>query len=159
HDIGWLPLGSSTAIVAGVATVASFSPAWRATLLSPMVAIRNEPGSIRQVAHRHIRRSMHQLSHAFSSADESPLVSDGTLLAEFIAAARSADSFTEALSVALTTLCSRLRVESALLLEKRSQQEYKCAAAAPNLASPHCSLPADGFLVNRLRAYPFPLAF
>ena len=41
-----------------------------------------------------------------------------TLLTEFVAAARAADSFDEALQSALSTLCERLGVESAVLLEK-----------------------------------------
>ncbi|MPY90546.1 MAG: FtsX-like permease family protein [Luteitalea sp.] len=56
HDLGWLPFVSSTAIVVGVAIVASFVPAWRATLLSPMVAIRDEPGSVWQSARQRILR-------------------------------------------------------------------------------------------------------
>src|SRR5260370_26752753 len=39
------PFLFSTAAVAGLTAIACFFPAWRATLLSPMVAIRNEPGS------------------------------------------------------------------------------------------------------------------
>ncbi|HMF95514.1 MAG TPA: ABC transporter permease [Vicinamibacterales bacterium] len=41
HDVGWLPFVVSTAITAGVAVAASWFPAWRATRLSPMVAIRD----------------------------------------------------------------------------------------------------------------------
>jgi putative ABC transport system permease protein len=39
-DLGWLPFVASTAFVAGVATIASLFPAWRASTLSPMSAIR-----------------------------------------------------------------------------------------------------------------------
>jgi len=39
-----------------------------------------------------------------------------TLLTEFVAAARAADSFDDALRSALATLCRRLGVESAALL-------------------------------------------
>ena len=41
HGIGWLPFAASTAIVAVVAIAASSFPAWRATRLSPMVALRS----------------------------------------------------------------------------------------------------------------------
>jgi len=41
HDVGWLPFVFSTAITAGVAIAASWFPAWRATRLSPMSAIRD----------------------------------------------------------------------------------------------------------------------
>jgi putative ABC transport system permease protein len=41
HEVGWLPFVVSTAVTAGVAAAASWFPAWRATRLSPMVAIRD----------------------------------------------------------------------------------------------------------------------
>ena len=44
---GVLPFAVSAAIVALIALASSLFPAWRATLLSPMVAIRNEPSSMR----------------------------------------------------------------------------------------------------------------
>ena len=58
--------------------------------------------------------------------------------------------------MALTTLCDRLGAESAMLLEKTAQ-EYRCTAAAPESTPSDDSLPADGFLLRRLKAYPFPL--
>jgi predicted permease len=159
RDLGWLPFLSSTAIVAGVASVASFSPAWRATFLSPMVAIRNEPSSTWQSALGTIQHAMQEVSQAFSITDVAPVVSAGTLLTEFVAAARGASSFADALRMALATLCGRLGAESAMLLEKGSGQDYRCTAATGDPASSSCSLPGQGFLVNRLNAYPFPLPF
>jgi ABC-type lipoprotein release transport system permease subunit len=44
-DLGWLPFVTSTAVVTAIALIASFIPAWRATLVTPMVAIRDEPSS------------------------------------------------------------------------------------------------------------------
>ena len=40
-DVGWLPFVLATVVTAGVAIAASWFPAWRATRLSPMVAIRD----------------------------------------------------------------------------------------------------------------------
>jgi putative ABC transport system permease protein len=159
RDPGWLPFVSSAAIVAGVATAASFSPAWRATRLSPMVAIRNEPRSTWQSARRSIRHAMQEVAEAFSSAGDARHVSSGTLLTEFVAAARGASSAADALRKALATLCNRLGAESAMLLEPGSAQEYRCTAAAGSPARADCSVPAEGFLVNRLAAYAAPLPF
>ena len=53
-----------------VAGAASFFPAWRATLLSPMVAIRNEPGSTWQSARQTVQRAMQGISRAVSATDE-----------------------------------------------------------------------------------------
>jgi predicted permease len=44
-ELGWSPFVVATAVVAGVAALASFFPAWRATLLSPMAAMRNQSRS------------------------------------------------------------------------------------------------------------------
>ena len=41
--IGPVPFLYSTAVVAGVAFTASLLPAWRAALLSPLLAMRNAP--------------------------------------------------------------------------------------------------------------------
>ncbi|MGH9630994.1 MAG: FtsX-like permease family protein, partial [Bryobacteraceae bacterium] len=157
RDLGWLPFVSSTAIVAGVAIAASFVPAWRATLVSPMVAIRNEPGSVWQSARLGIRRAVKGLSQAIRSDGEAPGPAGGNLLGEFAEASRRAGSFAEALQIALASLCGRLGAESAMLLENISGKEYRCTAAAPAPASSEASLPAQGFLLTRLKFYPFPL--
>ncbi len=156
QDLGWIPFAASTVIVSSVAGAASFFPAWRATLLSPMVAIRNEPGSTWQSARQTVQRAMQGISRAVSRPDETPEVSEITLLTDFVAAVRRADSSAEALRMALTTLCDRLGAESAMLLEK-SAKEYRCTAAAPESTPSDDSLPADGFLLRQLKAYPFPL--
>jgi sigma-B regulation protein RsbU (phosphoserine phosphatase) len=81
------------------------------------------------------------------------------LLTEFVAAARAADSFNDALRSALTTLCHRLGVESAALLEKGADDAYRTRIAIGSFESIAWAVPVDGFLVNRLAAYPMPLPF
>src|SRR6185436_290047 len=80
------------------------------------------------------------------------------LLTEFVAAARAADSFDEALRSALSTLCERLGVESAVLLEK-VDDAYRGRIAIGAFASGEWNVPIDGFLAGRLAAYPMPLPF
>jgi predicted permease len=145
-ELGPAPFLYSTSIVAAVAFTASFVPAWRAGRLSPMVAIRNEPESMWQVARLKIRRVIRELSED----GEAPAVPLGTLITEFANAVRRAASFPEAVQVALATLRERAGAQSIMLLEKASgEEEYRCR---------NCSLPARGFLLNRLRHYPHPLA-
>jgi ABC-type lipoprotein release transport system permease subunit len=52
-----LPFAVSAIVVVSVAMAASFFPAWRATLLSPMSAIRNEPQSAWQAVREKIGRA------------------------------------------------------------------------------------------------------
>lgn len=56
QNLGWPPFVFSGFIVAALAMAASLFPAWRAALLSPMVAIRDEPESIWESARQRIRR-------------------------------------------------------------------------------------------------------
>jgi predicted permease len=131
----------STAIVAGIAIAASFFPAWRATLLSPMVAIRNETGSVWQTARRRIRA-------AVLGGQDPPAISENALLTDFTDAARRAASFREVLDIALAILRQQIAAESAMLLDNVGGREYR---------GDGCSVPAQGFLLNRLRSYTLPL--
>jgi predicted permease len=157
HDIGWLPFASSTAIVAAVAAAASSFPAWRATQLSPMVAIRDQSRSVWRSARARFKSALHDISESFSSETESPTLSDSALLAEFVAAARRAETPAEQIRIALATMRERLGAESAWLFEKQRADEYRCVAATPDTASTSDVLPVDGFLVSRLKANAFPL--
>jgi putative ABC transport system permease protein len=158
RGVGAFPFVLSTVIVGSVATIASFFPAWRATLVSPMVAIRNEPGSMWQSARRSIRQSFEGLARAVSVAD-APAGERGDVLTEFVAAARAAASFDEAFHLALATLCGRMGATSAVLLENNSGR-YRRLAAFPDGRDSDWSLPSDGLLANRLRfhSYPLPLS-
>ncbi len=156
HDVGFLPFAASTAIVTAIAMGASFVPAWRATLLSPMVAIRNEPESLWQSAYLRFREAM---QGAAWNADDLAVKPGASLITEFVEASRRAGSFREALQTSLATVCAQVGGQSAILLENISGKEYRRAAATSEQAGPDCSLPAEGFLLNRLRFYAFPLPF
>ena len=157
RDASWLPLLSSTGVVVAVAAVASYVPAWRASLLSPMAAIRDESASAWQSIRRRFARAVGDVRKAVASgqASEPP----PTLLTEFVAAARAADSFDEALQGALATLSRRSGVESAVLLEKHADGSFRRRVAIGSLERVDWNVPSDGFLANRLAAYPMPLPF
>ena len=143
-NVGPVPFVSATAIVGAVALAASAVPAWRASLLSPMVAIRDQPESVWQAARQKVERAVRHLSRD----DEQPAVSLGTLISEFADSVRHAGSVRDAADASLATLQERTGASSIMLLEKAGG-EYRGRT---------CSIPAQGVLMNVLRHYPQPLA-
>jgi len=75
-------------------------------------------------------------------------------------ASRRADSFSQALGIALSDLREGLRSQSAMLFESADEPDarYRCRAASPQ-ALVEGSIPASGFLLGRLRSRASPLAF
>ncbi len=143
-SVGPLPFVSASAIVGAVALAASAVPAWRASLLSPMVAIRDQPESMWQAARRKVERAVRHLS-----ADREPsVVPLGTLIGEFADSVRRAATARDAAAASLATLQDRTGASSIMLLEKAGG-EYRSGT---------CSIPAQGVLLRLLRPYPHPLA-
>ena len=140
--IGPVPFVSATAIVGAVALAASAVPAWRASLLSPMVAIRDEPESAWRAARQKIERAVRHLS----GDDQQPVVPLGTLISEFGDSVRRSGSVRDATDASLVTLQERTGASSIMLLEKAGE-EYR---------SRTCSIPAQGVLLNLLRHYAAP---
>jgi predicted permease len=145
ENLGPAPFLYSTTTVAAAAFASSFIPAWRASLLSPMVAIRNDSESIWQTAQRSIHRVVLQLS----AAAEQPVVPVGTVIREFAESIRRTASFPEAIDSALLSLREHVRAQSIILIEKASAEEYRTAKI---------SLPATGVLLKRLAHFPHPLS-
>ena len=146
---GVLPFVLSAAIIAIIAMASSFFPAFRATMLSPMVAIRNEPGSMWEL--------FANLSRV-SRATETPIASGGALMTELIDASRRAASFREAIYAALEALRTNMGAQSARVLEAVSSEEYRATATVPDAAGVFsCSIPKRGLLLNRLWNYAAPL--
>jgi serine phosphatase RsbU (regulator of sigma subunit) len=161
-DVGWLPFAESTAVVAFISAAAATVPAWRATLLSPMVAIREQPPSVWRWARQRMERTVRDVRQAVVGADDAGSdLSSADMLTAFVDAARGADSYSGALRAVLTNVCDALHVESAALLERRDgpPAEYRCLVAAGALETAAPTVPADGFLITRLRTYPLPLPF
>lgn len=157
QGVGVLPFVATTALVAVVVLLASFFPAWRATLLSPMVAIRNQPESMWESARQSLRQTWQGIAQTLSRDDDAYLPSEGTLLTAFVEASRRAGSYAEALHLALETLCNQLGAGFGLLLENSGTDTYRCAAAVPSRETASCALSARGFLLNRLTSYAHPL--
>ena len=145
--IGVLPFIASGVVVAVVAFAASFVPAWRVTALSPMVAMRNEPGAMWRSTRIGFVEALSGVSRAFAPAVEPPRPIDDDLLTDFVAAARSADSYEQAFQLSLATLRGRIGASWTLLLE-HSASEFRPidGAAEPRLSD-------SGFLPGRLRHY------
>ena len=133
----------STGAVAAMGLTASFLPGWRASLLSPMVAMRNQPESVWLAARLKVSEAMRE----FSRGSDRSAVPLGALISEFADSARRSTSFPEAVSVALSTLRERAGAEWVQLLE-HSGEEYRSETLA---------IPARGFLTSRLRHYPYAL--
>src|SRR4029450_6162560 len=131
------------------------------TLLSPMVAIREQPPSVWRWTREGMQRAVRDIRQAVAGADSGSDVSPADMLTAFVDAARGADSYTGALRAVLASVCEELHVESAALLVRRdgSTPEYRCLVAAGALETAAPVVTADGFLITRLRAYPLPLPF
>ncbi len=158
-NVGWLPFAGSTGMVALVASAAAAVPAWRTTLLSPMVAIRDQPPSGWQWTRDTIQRAVRDIRQAVGGDGE--LDASPGLLTAFVDAARHADSYRGALGAALASMCAELGVESAALAgrDAGSQGDYRCLVAAGALDAAAPVVAGEGFLIRRLRAYPLPLPF
>ena len=143
---GPLPFLFSTGIVAGITALACFFPGWRATLVAPMAAIRDDPGSVWRSARGLAKR----VSGLIAGSGDEAAVSEGALMAEFVDSSRHAESFRQAIQRALEALREAIGCQSAVLLEKSAGEVYRSPATG-------CTVPAGGLLIGRLRGYPYPL--
>jgi predicted permease len=133
------PFLYSTAAIAGLTAIACFFPAWRATLVSPMAAIRDESGSAWRSTKLRLLRA--------GAGGERAVPSEAELLAEIAETGRQANSFAEASRFALECLRERLgAVSFALFVQRADGQPYRCTEA-------DWILPADALIVRRLRNY------
>jgi serine phosphatase RsbU (regulator of sigma subunit) len=142
--VGPAPFLYSVGVIAVVASAASLVPAWLASRLSPIVAIRNESES----AWRDMAVRVRQALRGLSAESERPPVPVGALIGEFASAVRGAVSFEDAMRQALAALQQRVGAQSVLLLERTGE----------TFTHERLSIPAAGFLANRLRAFPRPLS-
>ncbi len=138
---------------------ASVMPAWRASLLSPAIALRNAPESFWMRARIGYSRVAHSLSSVLGSEATMTSTAEAALLAEIAESTRQADSFSTAIRTTLTLITERVPAEAALLLVRRAGNEpFRCISAVPE-AQETLSLPFDSLLVNRLAHYYPALPF
>src|ERR1035441_7803545 len=154
---GVLPFVLSAAIVASIALGSSLFPAWRATLLSPLVAIRNEPGSMWEAARHGIGSFFESWTAASAHGEDLPPSPDADMMTALVEASRQACGFREAIRAALDAVRANIGAQSALLLEGVPGEEYRATASVPDQGWGAYSIPRKGLLLNRLRAYGAPL--
>jgi serine phosphatase RsbU (regulator of sigma subunit) len=146
------PLLISTLLITVCTLLACLVPAWRASTLSPMVAIRNDlhPSLARlRVSYRELTGRV----SALLSEEPHPLVAGTQLLAALADASRSAESFAEAIQIALKTIRDEVRASAATLLTQRApDQPYRCTATTLE-GQIEAALPLDALLLRRLRSY------
>jgi putative ABC transport system permease protein len=146
------PLMISTMITAGFASLACFIPAWRTSLLSPLIAIRNEPESMWREARSRYFRFASKVSGLVSAPAEA--ANEMALLTAIVDSTRQAGSFGEAIQAALSALRESLGAEFVVLLSARSVSEpFHCTGASPESYNKDWTLPANALVFARLRYY------
>ena len=156
HNVGPLPLVIAAVTITIVTLASSFFPAWSATMLSPMVAIRNDPDARWAPEARGLRRLLDGISRG-EWRDAEPAAPDTALMTELIDASRRATSFRDAIRAALESVRAALGAQSAIILESDGAGPYRSTVAVPELDSAAFEIPRDGLLSNRLRTYAAPL--
>ena len=147
HHAGVLPYAGSALIVGCLATAACLPPAWRATFLSPMVAIRQESEDFWTAG----RRSIHEVANVIKPGRNAQ-VAPPNVFAGLIEATRRANSISQVLAGVLQELRAQFRSEWVMIFEKASVSEasFACLAADPeNLIRK--TIPANGYLLGRLK--------
>ncbi len=133
--------------------LAAAAPAWRASLLSPAIALRDAPESFWRQARLGYLRVAHSLSAAAGIDTLATNTAEAALLAEIAESTRQADSFTAAIRTALTIITDRVPAQAAVLLVRRAEGEpFRCMSAVPE-TSEAWTLPFDAMLLTRLAHY------
>lgn len=123
-----MPYVSSVAINWGGRYDRFVFPAWQATLLSPMLAIRDQSDSLWTVTRRGVEQAF-----GLSLAGDSNASSQSLVMTDLIEASRRAGSFTEVRHIALATVRQKVQAHSVLLLEQSQSTDFY---------SPGCGLTA-----------------
>jgi predicted permease len=152
-----LPILFSALTILTVAMIASLYPAWRASQLAPMAAIRDEPETMWLRTREQVRRVAGNLSHLLAREDATADISESTLLGGFVDAARNSQDFASAMHAVLLMLCQTLGSDSALLLEKTTDGRFTSIAGVPGVMPIDAINAHESYLGQRLQFYPSPL--
>jgi putative ABC transport system permease protein len=141
------PFLAATVLTGGFTGLACFVPAWRTTLLSPLVAIRNDGESI----------LMRYIQSARKRSRPAETRGDHDLLADLVDSGRRAESFEGAFQAALATLREDVGAEfAALLAHSAPEQPYRTVAVEPDSKGRTWTLPAS-VLLRRITHYSLAL--
>ena len=153
------PFVWSFLIVVIATALAAMLPAWRASLLSPAIALRDAPESFWRRARISYLRAAHSISSAVGLDTATTNTAEAALLAEIAESTRQADSFATAIRTALTVVTQRVPARAAVLLVRCAENEpFRCISSVPE-TSEIWSLPFDTMLLTRLAHYYPALPF
>ncbi|MBL8229274.1 MAG: SpoIIE family protein phosphatase [Bryobacterales bacterium] len=156
REVTAVPLLLAALVITTITGLASFLPAWRASTLSPMVAIRNESESMWTSAQHRLRKIASEIRGAADGEEPRSVVSESDLLSEFVDATRGAESFHNAMNSGLDVIRARTGAQWVMLIENKGgaflQSSYCTDPSRPKLV-----LPANGVLTSRLRSLHQPL--
>jgi putative ABC transport system permease protein len=142
------PFVTATLLIGGCTLLAGWFPAWRATNLSPMVAIHSDvhtPSTRQRLSYRVLTERISE----FISQPAPPPEQGAELLASIAEASRQAESFVGALEGALEAVREHAKASRVYLFLKEVDGRYRLRWPARAAAW----LPADASLVRRLRTY------
>jgi predicted permease len=148
---GPFPFLITLVLITACTLLASWFPAWRATMLPPMVAIRSDL----HLNWSRVRFNYRLLTERFSEAfphGVAPAAPGTQLLAAIAETSRRAESFSQAIELGLSTLSEQLRASSAYLFSRNDPDEPFCLTGQAKGCSP-ITLPAGSILVRRLVNY------
>jgi len=147
-----LPFVYSMFAVAAFSAAACMVPAWRASLVSPMVAIRGNSGVLWTAVSGRI-------SGLLQDAPEESSWMEASVMTSFAETARHAESFRQALELALANLARAVQTDSAQFLVKDPAGPFLCLASAGLSSSGGkvANVPSEGLLTGRLKSFPYPL--
>jgi putative ABC transport system permease protein len=140
-------------IVVFSTAIAAMVPAWRASLLTPAIALRDAPESFLRRARLGLLRAAHLVTSGVGNEAAATNTAEAALLAEIAESTRQADSFATAVHTALTIVCERVPAKGAVLLVRRAENEaFRCISAVPE-AGEAWTLPVHTMLLTRLSHY------